>query len=147
MKAPTDEFAPIFALLFDCATVQSPSIPDQPPPHSNPKKRLTLDKLDFRRPQKTYRRMQLAFSAAVTARRFAATKKGHMGLMPRGAMLGDSVCVIFGSHVPFLVRRVPHDEAGTNRYQLVGECYLQGIMNGEVMASTPESEMREIELV
>lgn len=147
MKAPTDEFGRIFALLFDCATAQSPSIPDQPPPHPNPKKRLTLDKLNFRRPQKTYRQMQLAFSAAVTARRFATTKKGYMGLMPRGAMLGDSVCVIVGAQVPFLVRRVPHDESGTDRYQLLGECYLQGIMNGEVMASTPESEMREFELV
>lgn len=147
MKAPIDDFAPIFALLFDCATARSPSIPDQPPPHLNPKKRLTLDKLNFRRPKKTYRQMQLAFSAAVTARRFATTKKGYMGLMPRGAMLGDSVCVILGSHVPFLVRRVPHGEADTKRYQLLGECYLQGIMNGEVMASAPESEMTEIELV
>lgn len=69
MKAPTDEFAPIFALLFDCATGQSPSIPDQPPSHLNPKRRLTLDKLKFRRPKKTYRQMQLAFSAAVTAPR------------------------------------------------------------------------------
>lgn len=147
MKAPTDEFAPIFALLFDCATGQSPSIPDQPPSHPNPKRRLTLDKLKFRRPKKTYRQMQLAFSAAVTARRFATTKKGYMGLVPRGAMLGDEVCVILGAHVPFLVRRVPHDEADTDRYQLLGECYLQGIMNGEVMDSMPESEMREIELV
>lgn len=147
MKAPTDEFAPIFALLFDCATGQSPSIPDQPPSHPNPKRRLTLDKLKFRRPKKTYRQMQLAFSAAVTARRFATTTKGYMGLVPRGAMLGDEVCVILGAHVPFLVRRVPHDEAGTDRYQLLGECYLQGIMNGEVMDSMPESEMREIELV
>lgn len=147
MKAPTDEFAPIFALLFDCATGQSPSIPDQPPSHPNPKRRLTLDKLKFRRPKKTYRQMQLAFSAAVTARRFATTTKGYMGLVPRGGMLGDEVCVILGAHVPFLVRRVPHDEAGTDRYQLLGECYLQGIMNGEVMDSMPESEMREIELV
>lgn len=147
MKAPSNEFAPIFALLFDSATGQSPSIPDQPPPQSNPKRRLTLDKLNFRRPKKVYRQMQLAFSAAVTARRFATTKDGFMGLMPRGAMLGDEVCVILGAHVPFLVRRVPHNEIGINRYHLLGECYLQGIMNGEGMGSMPESEMKEIELV
>lgn len=147
MKAPTNEFAPIFALLFDSATGQSPSIPDQPPSQPNPKRRLTLDKLNFRRPKKFYRQMQLAFSAAVTARRFATTKDGFMGLMPRGAMLGDEVCVILGAHVPFLVRRVPHNEIGINRYHLLGECYLQGIMNGEGMGSMPESEMKEIELV
>lgn len=62
-------------------------------------------------------------------------------------MLGDEVCVILGAHVPFLVRQVSHDEVGTNRYQLLGECYLQGIMNGEVLDSMPKSEMREIELV
>lgn len=67
--------------------------------------------------------------------------------MPRGAMLGDEVCVILGAHVPFLVRRVPQNEIGINRYHLLGECYLQGIMNGEGMGSMPESEMKEIELV
>lgn len=151
MKAPNDEFAPIFSLLFDCATGQSPSIPDQPPPHPNPRNRLTLDKLNFRRPKRTYRQMELAFSAAVTARRFATTKKGYMGLTPRGAMLGDEIAVILGASVPFLVRRVvlphEHNEARNDRYQLLGECYLHGIMSGEVMASMPESEMREIELV
>ncbi len=94
--------------------------------------------------------MELAFSAAVTARRFATTQKGYMGLTPRGAMLGDEIAVILGASVPFLVRRVvPHkyNEASNDRYQLLGECYLHGIMSGEVMASMPESEMREIELV
>ena len=110
-------------------------------------KGLTLDKLNIRRPKKTYRQMQLAFSAAVTARRFATTKDGFMGLMPRGVMLGDEVCVILGAHVPFLVRRVPHNEIGINRYHFLGECYLQGIMNGEGIGSMPESEMKEIELV
>lgn len=67
--------------------------------------------------------MQLAFSAAVTARRFAMTKDSFMGLMPRGAMVGDEVGVILDAHVPFLVRRVRHNEIGIDRYGLLGECY------------------------
>ena len=60
--------------------------------------------------------MQIAFSAAVTARSFVTTKKGYMGLMPRGAMPGDEVCIVLGAHVMFLVRRVPQDEGEAERY-------------------------------
>ncbi len=49
-------------------------------------------------------------------------------MAPRLAQNGDLVCLLFGGQVPFVIRKL-HEE----QYSLVGECYLQGIMDGETM--------------
>ena len=130
-KAP-DAFLPIFALLFDTATQSSPAFPDQPPPLSTTKRRLTLDNLQVRRPARSYRHMQVAMKAAVNRRRLGVTTvQRYLGLFPRGTEPGDHVCIFTGACVPFVIRR-HHDESSKDEYQLVGECYVHGIMNGEV---------------
>lgn len=136
-KAPSD-FAAIFALLIDSATGSSPSMPDQP----NPKRKLTLENLKFRRPSHIYRQMQVAFEAAVKGRRFGTTSKRYMGLLPRGTKLGDEICIFSGGYIPFVIRR----QATSSSYQLVGECYVNGIMNGEAMEMA-DLKMQDIELV
>lgn len=50
-----------------------------------------------------------------------------MGLGSANMQSGDLVCILTGSPVPWLIRRDGED------YILVGECYVHGIMNGEVM--------------
>lgn len=124
-KAPA-EFSPIFALLFDTATQSSPSFPDQPSPST--KRRLTLENLQVRSPARTYRHMQVAMKAAVDRRRLGVTTKRYLGLFPRGTKIGDRVCVFTEGCVPFVIRR--HEIR--DEYQLVGECYVHGIMDGEV---------------
>ena len=118
------EFAQIFALLIDSATGSTPSMPGQP----QFKRRLTLDNLKVRSPSRIYRQMQVAFEAAVKGRRFGTTFKRYMGLLPRGADVGDQICVFIGGHIPFVVR--PQERNGL--YQLIGECYVHGIMNNQV---------------
>jgi WD repeat-containing protein 55 len=135
-KAPTD-YADIFGVLFDSVKGRSPSMPDQP----STKRRLNLQNLQVRRPKSIYRQMQIAFEAAVTGRRFGITSKRYMGLLPRGTKLGDQVCVFLGSHVPFVIRR---QEIGDS-YQLVGECYIHGIMHGEIRGMGLKEEKIEIE--
>lgn len=137
MKAPS-EFAAIFALLIDRATGSSPAMPDQP----NPKRKLTVENLKVRRPGQTYRQMQIAFEAAVKGRRFGTTPKRYMGLFPRGTNPGDEICIFSGGHVPFVVRR----QVTSGLYQLVGECYVHGIMKGEAMQMRG-LEMKDIELI
>ena len=129
-KAPTtapDDYSPIFALLIDTATQRSPSFPDQP----TFKRKLTLANLKVRQPSKVYRLMQIAFKDAIACRRFGVTSKGYMGLFPQTTHFGDEICVISGSHIPFVVRRQSGDD-----FQLVGECYVHGTMNGEVLQKT-----------
>lgn len=124
LKAPS-EFADVFGLLLDSASGASPSMPGQP----IPKRRLTLKNLKTRRPGRIYRQIQIAFEAAVTGRILGTTSKQYIGLLPRGTKLGDQICVFLGAHVPFIIR---HHEKGDS-YQLIGECYVHGIMEGEVM--------------
>lgn len=142
LKAPP-EFAPIFALLIDSATGSTPSIPDQP----RFQRRLTLDNLKVRRPSIVYREMQIAFEAAVQGRRFGTTQKRYMGLVPRGTQVGDQVCLM-GGDIPFVVRpqRGRSASDGVVVYQLVGECYVHGIMNGQVTQMT-DMKMEPIELI
>jgi len=60
-------------------------------------------------------------------RRFFLTKQGYMGLSFPETRVGDLVCIFPGLEVPFLVR--PDGEY----YLLVGEAYVQGLMDGEAM--------------
>lgn len=60
-------------------------------------------------------------------RRLVITAKGFMGLVSRSGEVGDEVWILRGARVPFILRRL---ETGT--YQLLGEVYLHGYMNGEV---------------
>ncbi|KAH6638440.1 hypothetical protein C7974DRAFT_391607 [Boeremia exigua] len=51
-----------------------------------------------------------------------------MGIGPSDTQPGDTVAVIPGGGVPYVIR--PNRSGWT----LVGESYVQGIMNGEVVA-------------
>ena len=60
-------------------------------------------------------------------RRPFITSKGYLGLGPAGMQNGDVVAIVFGSEVPLILR----EENG--HYTLVGEAYVDRIMDGEVM--------------
>ncbi len=62
-------------------------------------------------------------------RRPFLTVKGNVGLGPSVLQEQDLVCVLFGCMVPFILRKQG------NRYRLVGECYVHGIMKGEAIQS------------
>jgi len=56
-----------------------------------------------------------------------------MGLA-HGPELGDLIYILLGAPVPYIFRRIPILIDGIQAYKLVGECYVYGIMDGEVMA-------------
>jgi hypothetical protein len=64
---------------------------------------------------------------------------GYIGLVPTHAKEGDLVVILFGAVQPFVLRRVGQ------KYELVGEAYVYGIMDGEFMEKNPLEE--EFELV
>ncbi len=68
-----------------------------------------------------------AASSATFGRRLFFTKAGYMGLAPKCAMVGDEVCVLVGAEVPYVLRRKGQ------AFEVVGECYCHGIMEGEMM--------------
>lgn len=59
------------------------------------------------------------------------TRKGHLVLGPEYIKRGDFVALIRGTQVPFVLRR----QSG-GQYQLVGEAYVDGIMDGEAMENS-----------
>lgn len=66
---------------------------------------------------------------------FCATKRRFVGLVPQGAGKGDTICVIPGARVPFLIRRYE----GSEKWRLIGECYIDGIMYGEGLKWSTET--------
>lgn len=65
-------------------------------------------------------------------RRFFITKGGRFGIGPKSMGFGDRVVVFFGSKVPFILRKYGPG-AGRRGWQVVGECYVYGAMQGEVV--------------
>lgn len=73
-------------------------------------------------------------------RSFFISRRGYVGLGPYFAQPGD-LCVVFrGGFVPFIIR--PGESDG--KFRLIGECYVHGIMRGE-LASMVERESMAIE--
>jgi hypothetical protein len=54
------------------------------------------------------------------------TAKGHLGLGPHDIRPGDAIALVIGSQVPFVLREIVD-----GKYQIVGEAYVDGIMDGE----------------
>lgn len=65
-------------------------------------------------------------------RRFAVTRRGYFVLGPDALQTGDVVAVLRGGKVPFLLRKVSVGGGdGEERWVLIGECYVHGLMDGE----------------
>lgn len=56
------------------------------------------------------------------------TTSGWIGLGPTGMRRGDSIAVLIGADVPFVLRPI-HDD---RTFQVVGECFVEGLMFGEL---------------
>jgi hypothetical protein len=72
-------------------------------------------------------------------RTFSITTKGCMCLTPLKSQTGDLICIISGAPTPFVMRpyRDHKNEFNFQKplHQLVGECYVHGIMDGFQMGS------------
>lgn len=64
------------------------------------------------------------------------TQNGYMGL--GNPKIGNEIFVLFGSDVPFILRPDPE----SSRFFLIGDCYVQGIMNGEAMTEVEERKRK-----
>lgn len=79
---------------------------------------------------------------------------GRLGQVPNSAESGDSIALIAGARMPFILRP---SEGEPGRFRLVGPCYVHGIMNGEAIDEAmressksdcqPEEVFREIYLI
>ena len=56
----------------------------------------------------------------------------RFGIGPTNAKVGDVVCVLLGCSVPVVLSRIDASDPDSG-YELVGEAYLHGVMDGEVL--------------
>lgn len=140
--APSEEHSDIFSLILDSTTGQMPSLPGQTYNPRRQKGFFTLNNLRSRRPAKTLEDLRTAIWAALTMRRFAITDKGYFALVPRGTQEKDTIVVFERACVPFVVRET-HNDTG---YELLGEAYVHGIMQGEAMAMS-DTKVEDVTLV
>ena len=65
-----------------------------------------------------------------------------LGVVPPFSAIGDEIAVFRGMQTPFVVRRVVDKRGGGGYsdadYLHVGECFIHGIMDGEVVESGTE---------
>ncbi|KAI1345867.1 heterokaryon incompatibility protein-domain-containing protein [Xylaria sp. FL0043] len=64
-----------------------------------------------------------------------ATQGGRMGLCYNSVHPGDEVWVVKGSNLPFILRDVCKGDEIPYEYHFVGDCTLDGIMDGEIPQS------------
>ena len=70
------------------------------------------------------------------------TESGSLGLVPMIAQPGDRFCVFPGLPTPMVLR--PWSD---NKYKLVGEAYLNGVMQGEVITKLEEGAVESETIV
>jgi hypothetical protein len=78
---------------------------------------LLLESMDFER----------SFVVYAAGRKFGITQDLRMGMFPNTAQTGDIVFAPMGAKVPFVLRAVKDGQ-----FTLVGECYVHGVMYGEI---------------
>jgi hypothetical protein len=72
-------------------------------------------------------------------RKFFLSKKGRIGLCPRGAGNGDQIVILYGGSVPYVLRQLKNDA-----WTFVGECYVDGLMFGEAEEIRKTDEIPEV---
>lgn len=73
------------------------------------------------------------------------TERGHIGLTvaDHKAQKGDMICILLGGQMPFIIREIAVGEG----HLLIGRCYVQGLMDGQVMEGLdhPGSKLKATE--
>lgn len=159
-RAPHAAFAEVFSLLLDAATgaaadgdleTPTPSLPGQTysrrqrlPQGSRgrlvPESLSSAEGRGSKGAAAAFKAARVAMWAALVNRRVGVTERGYLGAFPDSVQRGDVVCVLRGCHVPFVLRPVGEGE-GAGRFEVLGECYVHGMMNGEAVRAGEDEKM------
>lgn len=73
---------------------------------------------------------------ACDGRSLFVTSGGHLGLCSVAARAGDSLCVLGGASMPFILRPrslCSDGDGGLDGFTVIGECYVDGLMDDEAV--------------
>ena len=93
-----------------------------------------------------YREVWELFGRSSYERRLMVTARGYIGWGPHDTtrdfdsqfVVGDLICVLWGCSTPLLI----HPATGSNRFHVVGEAYVHGVMDGEALALLESGECK-----
>ena len=68
------------------------------------------------------------------------TRNGHIGIGPRSIRAGDQACILLGCDTLLILR--PND---AQTYKVVGECYIDGFMEGEALLGALPTNWQRVE--
>jgi len=94
---------------------------------------------DFQRPSEAHTaRLGAELQYNMREARFMITTCGLLGMVPLNTQIGDEIYILAGGNMPFVLRRsndtfspLDSSDAVYPCYTLVGECYLDQLMDGE----------------
>lgn len=74
---------------------------------------------------------------------FCVTEQGYICMDPRVSEIGDRLCLIYGVDVPCVLRvvEVGGGMLGKKQHNFVGESYVHGIMDGEVLGRGEDNDL------
>ena len=84
---------------------------------------------------KAYSRLfcyRMALKNLLDDRQFIITNEGLAGLAPAIAQSGDHIVVFAGAATPLVLRPGGQDEKGRSRFYIIGDCFVHGVMYGEL---------------
>ncbi|OBT60706.1 hypothetical protein VE03_09844 [Pseudogymnoascus sp. 23342-1-I1] len=67
------------------------------------------------------------------------TKEGYLGVSAKGLQEGDEISVILGCDFPMILR-----PKGSNQYEVIGPCFVHGLMLGEALKPPLESPWKDV---
>jgi hypothetical protein len=78
------------------------------------------------------------------AERLTTTNQGHVFMAPCRARKDDAVCVLLRCSMPVVLQ----GQKGEDLYEFIGECYLYGFLNGNVLdkVDSPRGNMQSFRL-
>jgi hypothetical protein len=88
-----------------------------------------------------FENMEFIFGAHVGGKRLCRTRRGYLGVVPRGTRHGDFICIISGASTPYVIHLELSNNLRGREYEVMGNCYIQGIMLGELERENLRSEM------
>ena len=75
-------------------------------------------------------------------RRICVSSSGQVGMVPPYARVGDELVVFPGMQTPSVIRTMQRQIL--RKYQIVGECYIHGLMNEEIFSLRNSRKIYEI---
>ncbi|RYN88323.1 hypothetical protein AA0119_g11946 [Alternaria tenuissima] len=89
----------------------------------------------------TLRHLRLAM-LSLEQRALITTETGYLGLAPAAVRQGDVVTILFGCRFPMVLRPYLDD-----MYQVIGECYIHDLMDGEILSQQRNGHVSSREFV